>query len=185
MGSVIPGTLVRNKPNANRNPNITKLRQASARQISPLVRRVSAFEHFLKKHFPIVEPSRMPATLPIGGVLRGSVGRRLAGSLVRGRMTKIATCAECPLARIRLGGGGTGSMRRRWRAVGCLKLRDIRMSGISGRLGWGLFGSFFATMSASRLRDTGKVLRQSRIGRSFRGTVLGGGAAMAAQDFVW
>ena len=93
-------------------------------------------------------------------------------------------CAECPLARIRFGGSGAGSMRWRVRPVGCRKLRKIRVGGIGSLPDLGLIGGFFTTMSTSWLGYAWVILRRRSIGHSFRGIALGRRVTTTAQYFV-
>ena len=133
--------------------------KACAKQMSPQERGCALLGISQKNIFPFLGPSAMPIAFPTRGVLRGAIGRRPADSAVRGRRTKFTTCAIVPLACIRFGGSGAGSTRRGSRVVGRPKLRDVRITGVRGRLVSGLFGSFITAMSASRLRDTRGVLR--------------------------
>ena len=49
-------------------------------------------------YFPYLGPSLIPIAMPIRGILRGSVGRRPAGSAARGGGAKFTTCAGSPRA---------------------------------------------------------------------------------------
>ena len=152
---------------------------------SELIRRGSknALYPSVFSHFSFSAPSAIPILPPVRGVLRGSAGRSRAVATARGRRTASTTCAEIPFARGVVGGSGTGSMRRRVGAVGCLGCRKGWMGLIECRRAFGRRGWFF-TMSSTALGYAGLGGRGGGNGHIIRRAALRWRMSTTVEDII-